>query len=119
VHVHHYHNLPIHDNNVAMSNDQNDMFGKALIDVYLLGVCNPKGCVHSQPQSHFYLKEYKEPLRFLFCLYLFIFFFILTRVMKESALKRLRQEAREKEVERKPKVLEGNKLRKKEWNMFN
>jgi hypothetical protein len=47
VHVHHYHNLPIQDNNEAMSNDPNDMYGKALIDVYILGVFNPKGCVHS------------------------------------------------------------------------
>jgi hypothetical protein len=43
----HYHNLPILDNNVMVSNDPNDMFGKALINFYLLGVSNPKGCVHS------------------------------------------------------------------------
>ncbi len=48
VHVHHYYNMHVHDNNVTMStNDQNDMFGKVLIDVYLLGVSNLKGCVHS------------------------------------------------------------------------
>jgi hypothetical protein len=45
--VQHYHNLPIWDNNVAMSNDANDMFGKAFIDVYLLGVSNLKSYVHS------------------------------------------------------------------------
>jgi hypothetical protein len=45
--IHHYHNLHVKDNNVAMSNDPNDMFGKALIDAYLLGVSNPKGYVHS------------------------------------------------------------------------
>ncbi len=48
--------MPIHDNDVTSSNDQNNMFRKALIDVYLLGVSNPKGCVHSQPHKHFYLK---------------------------------------------------------------
>jgi hypothetical protein len=32
-----------------MNNDANDVFQKALIDVYLLGVSNPKGYVHSQP----------------------------------------------------------------------
>jgi hypothetical protein len=42
-------NVPIHDNDVTSNNDQNDMFRKALIDVYLLGVSNPKGWVHSQP----------------------------------------------------------------------
>ncbi len=47
VFVHHYHNVPIQDNDVIGSYHQNDMFRKALIDVYLLGVSNPKGCVHS------------------------------------------------------------------------
>jgi len=47
--VHHYHNLHVQDNNVIVSNDPNDVFGKALIDVYFLGVFNFKGCVHSQP----------------------------------------------------------------------
>ncbi len=56
VFVHHYQNLPVQDNNGAVSNDPNELFGKALIDVYLLGVSNPKGCVHSQPQNHFYMK---------------------------------------------------------------
>jgi len=41
-----HHKFSIHDNNVISNNDQNDMFGKALIDIYLLGVSNPKGCVH-------------------------------------------------------------------------
>ncbi len=41
---HHYHNLPIWDNNVVVSND---VFKKALIDVYLLGVSKLKGYVHS------------------------------------------------------------------------
>ncbi len=45
--VHHYHNLPIRDNNVMVSNDVNNVFGKALIDVYLLRVSNLKGYVHS------------------------------------------------------------------------
>jgi hypothetical protein len=43
------HNVPIQDNDVTDSNDRNDMFRKALIDVYLLRVSNPKACVHSQP----------------------------------------------------------------------
>jgi hypothetical protein len=41
VHVHHYHNVPVQDNDVVGNNDQNDMFRKAFIDVYLLGVFNP------------------------------------------------------------------------------
>ncbi len=45
--VQHYHNLPIWDNNVVVSNDANDIFGKAFIDVYLLGVSNLKKYVHS------------------------------------------------------------------------
>jgi hypothetical protein len=32
--VHHYHDMPIQDNNVVVNNDPNDLFGKALIDVY-------------------------------------------------------------------------------------
>jgi hypothetical protein len=47
--VHHYHNLPIQNNYVVVSNDPNNVFGKAFIDVYLLGVSNPKAYVHSQP----------------------------------------------------------------------
>jgi len=43
------HNVPIQDNDVTGSNDRNDMFKKALIDVYLLGVSNLKGYVHSHP----------------------------------------------------------------------
>jgi hypothetical protein len=54
--VHHYHNMLVWNNNVVVSNDANDAFGKAFIDVYLLGVSNPKGHVHSQPQSHFCMK---------------------------------------------------------------
>jgi hypothetical protein len=49
VFVHHYHNLPIQDNNVIVSNDPTDMFRKSLIDVYLLGVFKLKGYVHSKP----------------------------------------------------------------------
>ncbi len=45
--VHYYHNLHVRDNIVAVSNDANDMFGKTLIDVYLLGLFNLKGYVHS------------------------------------------------------------------------
>jgi hypothetical protein len=45
--VHPYHNLPVWDNNVTMNNYANVMFGKALIDVYLLRVSKPKGYVHS------------------------------------------------------------------------
>jgi hypothetical protein len=45
--VHHYHNLPILDNNVAVNNDPNDMFGKAFINDYLFEISNPKGYVHS------------------------------------------------------------------------
>jgi hypothetical protein len=29
-----------------VNNDPNDVFGKAFIDVYLLGISNPKGYVH-------------------------------------------------------------------------
>jgi hypothetical protein len=47
VRVHYYHDVFIQDNNVAINNDQNDMFNKALIDVYILGVFNLKGCIHS------------------------------------------------------------------------
>jgi hypothetical protein len=58
------HNVPIQNNDVNGSNDRNNMFRKALIDVYLLRVSNPKCCVHSYPQNYFYLKQYKELLHF-------------------------------------------------------
>jgi hypothetical protein len=99
--IHHCNNMHVQDNNVAVSNDPNNVFGKALIDVYLLGVFNPKGRVHSHPHSHFYMKQYKESSRSSFCLFVIIFFFILTGDMSESVLERLRQKARDKEVERK------------------
>jgi hypothetical protein len=99
-----------------MSNDPNDVFGKAFIEIYLFGVSNPKGYVHSQPQSHFYMKKLS---RSSFCFFVFIFFFIFVRAMSESALKRLRQEAREKEVEKKVQVSRSEQIQKKrEWNMF-
>jgi len=44
--VHHYHNLHVQDNNVVENNDSNDVFGKAFIDVYLLGIFKPKGYFH-------------------------------------------------------------------------
>ncbi len=47
VHVHYYHDVFIQDNNETVSNDRNDMFNKALIDVYILGVFNLKGYIHS------------------------------------------------------------------------
>jgi hypothetical protein len=49
MHVHYYHDVPIQGNNATVSNDQNDVISKALIDIYILGVSNPKDCVHSQP----------------------------------------------------------------------
>ncbi len=48
-----YHDVLIQDNNAVICNDQNDAFSKALIDVYILGVFNPKGYVHSQPHGCF------------------------------------------------------------------
>jgi hypothetical protein len=65
------HNVPIQNNDVTGSNDWNDIFRKAFIDVYLLRVFNLKCCVHSYPQNYFYLKQYKEPLRFSICLFVF------------------------------------------------
>jgi len=87
------------------------MCRKALIDVYLLGVSNPKGYVHSQPQTHFKLKQYKEPPCFSFFLFIFIYF-ILIRAMSESALERLKQEAKEKEVEIIAKVFRREQIEK-------
>jgi hypothetical protein len=98
---------------------RNDAFRKELIDVYLLGVFNPNGYVHSQPQSHFHMKQYKEPLSFSFCIFIFIFFFILAKAMSESALGRLRWETKDKEVGKKVEVFRGNKLKKRKWNKFN
>jgi hypothetical protein len=48
--VHHYHDVPIKDNNVAIHNDQNDAFNETLIDVYIK-VYNPKGHVYLQPHG--------------------------------------------------------------------
>jgi hypothetical protein len=64
--IHHYHNLLVHGNTVVVSIDQNNLLGKAFINVYLLRISNPKSCVNSPPQSHFYMKQYKEPSRFFF-----------------------------------------------------
>jgi hypothetical protein len=35
VHVHHYHDVSIEDNNVIVHNDQNDPFNETLINVYI------------------------------------------------------------------------------------
>ncbi len=45
--VHYYHNMHVHDNNVAICNDQSNTFSEALINVYNLEVFNPKGHVYS------------------------------------------------------------------------
>jgi hypothetical protein len=87
-----------------VSNDPNNVFGKAFTNAYLLGVSNLKGYVPSWPHNHFCMKQYKELSRFSFYLFAFIFFFILTRAMSESALERLRRKARKKEVEKKAEV---------------
>ncbi len=58
--IHHYHNLPIHGNTVVVNIDQNNLFGKALINVYLLRISKPKSCVNSPPQPHFYMKQYQK-----------------------------------------------------------
>jgi hypothetical protein len=47
VHVHYYHDVHVLHNNVVVNSDQNDVFKKAFIDIYILGVSNPEGCVHS------------------------------------------------------------------------
>jgi hypothetical protein len=57
VHVRHYHNVFIQNNVVVSNNDQNNKFRKALIDVYLLGVSNLKGCVHSHTPTKTFLLE--------------------------------------------------------------
>ncbi len=77
---------------------------KALIDVYILGVFNLKGCVHSQPQICFQWKQYKESPQLSCCLFVFAYFFILIEAMNESALEKLRWEARKKKLERKVKA---------------
>ncbi len=117
--IHQYHNLPIQDNNVIVRNDPNDVFRKAIINAYLVGVSNPKGYVYSQPQSHFCMKQYKNLSCFSFCLFIFIFFFILARAMSESALKRLWWEAREKEVEMKAEAFRKKKIEKEIAKQFN
>jgi hypothetical protein len=96
-----------------VNNDPNDVFGKALIDVYLLGVFNCKSCVHSQPQSLFYMNQYKELSHSSFCLFFFIFFFILIGAMSESALERLRTKVRKKDVERKVETFRREQIEKK------
>ncbi len=53
VYVHYYHDVHDQDNNATIYNDQNDIFSKVLIDICVLGVSNPKGCIHSQPQKSF------------------------------------------------------------------
>jgi hypothetical protein len=59
------------------------------------------------------MKQYKEPFHSSLCLFVFIFFFILIGTRSESALERLRREARETRLKEKLKLLRGNKLRKK------
>jgi len=81
--IHYYHDVPIHDNNAVVSYEQNDMFSKAPIDIHILGVSNPKGCVHSQPHSHFQLKQFKELLQLSLCIFIFAYFFVLIKVMSE------------------------------------
>jgi hypothetical protein len=42
-----YYDVLVEDNNVIVCNDQNHAFSEALIDVYILEVYNPKGCIYS------------------------------------------------------------------------
>jgi hypothetical protein len=46
--VHHYCNMHVQDNNVVVNNDPNNVFGKAIIDFYLLGVSSKVNtCIES------------------------------------------------------------------------
>jgi hypothetical protein len=51
--VHYYHDVHVEENNVIIHNDQNDVFSETLINVYILEVYNPKGCIYSQPHGHY------------------------------------------------------------------
>jgi hypothetical protein len=59
------------------------------------------------------MKQYMKLSRSSFYLFVFIFFFILVGATSESALERLRWEAREKEVERKVKAFRREHIEKK------
>jgi hypothetical protein len=45
-------NILVQDNNAVVSNDQNDTFSKALINVYILGVCNLERHVYNIIPQH-------------------------------------------------------------------
>jgi hypothetical protein len=58
------------------------------------------------------LKQYKEPPQLSFSLFIFVHFFILIEAMSESALEKLRQEARKKKLERKAKAFRRKQIEK-------
>jgi hypothetical protein len=88
------------------------MFRNAFINVYLLRVSNLKGCVHSQPQIHFYLKQYKELPCFSlsFCFHLPLH---LDKGHEWEHFKDVKKEIKEKEVERKVEAFRREHIEKK------
>jgi cell division protein FtsB len=47
------------------------------------------------------VEKYKKPLHPLSCLFVLVYFFLLLEAMNESALDKLKREARKKELEKK------------------
>jgi len=104
--------MHVQDNNVTTHNDQNNAFNEAFIDVYILEIFYPKGFVYSQPQGRYQLKQYKEPLNLILCLFVLIYFFILLNAMSESTLEKLRCETREGKLEKKNEAFRKEQIKK-------
>ncbi len=100
-------------NNAIVHNDQNDAFSEALIDVYIVEVSNSKGRIYSQPYNSYQLKQYRISSQPLFCLFILVYFFILLKAISESALEKLRQETKEKELERKVEAFKREQIKEK------
>jgi len=103
--IHYYDNVPIQFNDIPIHNDQNNTSIEEPIDVHTLEVYNPTSCAYLQPQGHHYLEKYKEPSHPLFYLFVLFYFFIFLEAMNESALNKVRREAREREFEKKVEAL--------------
>jgi hypothetical protein len=64
--------------------NQNDAFSEALLNVYILEVFNPKGCIYSQLHGHYHLKQYKKSPQPLFYIFIFVYFSILSKAMMKA-----------------------------------
>ncbi len=110
--IHYHDNAPIQFNDVYVHNNQNDIFIREPIDVYVLEVYNPKRSLLITIESLSF-KKYKEPLHPLLCIFILFYFLALLEAMSESVVDKLKRKARGRELEKKVEATRREQVERK------